>query len=129
MSFTFVAVIVDASIGSLNVTVGSTLTEMPVAPFAGFVLATVGATPSCTVNRPVPVPKTVSRLSTSMLPAPTVAVFERVTLAVICVQLFTVTELTVMPVAEKAKVRLALHPDDPPLSPVMESALYEPMTF
>src|SRR5262245_58651534 len=57
-SRTFVVVIVDASIGSLKVIVGSTPTLTPVALFAGFVLAIVGATPSCTANRPVPVPKT-----------------------------------------------------------------------
>src|SRR6185436_6509927 len=74
ISFTFVAVIVDASIGSLNVTVGSTAIETPFAPLAGLVLATVGATPSWTVKRPVPVPKTRSGLSTSTLLAPTVAV-------------------------------------------------------
>jgi hypothetical protein len=104
ISLTVVEVIEDGSIGSLNVTVGSTAMETPIAPLFGVVLATVGATPAWTVRRPVPVPKTWSGLSTSMLPAPTVAVAPTVMLAVIWVQLFTMTELTVMPVAEKTTV-------------------------
>jgi hypothetical protein len=101
-SLTFAAVIDEASIASLNVTVGLTVAAIPEAPSVGFVDCTVGGTAATTVKIPVPVPKTPSGSVMSALPAPVAAEFEIVMLAVTCPQPFTVTELTVMPVLANA---------------------------
>src|SRR5262245_52353396 len=52
---TVLAVIDEGSIASLKTTVGSTAIEMPVAPLAGVVEDTVGATTAVTVNKLLPV--------------------------------------------------------------------------